>query len=334
MSQRVVGQLSLADAFVQRRTGLTERLEGFSSLLDWQAVDQVLRPLRPAERGAPGYPPLVLFRALLLAQWYGLSDERLEDELADRSSFRRFVGLSLADATPDHSTLWRFREALGREGLAEVAFGEVGRQFEERGLVLKKGTLIDATLVAAQAAKPKVPKAEASAAVPEGERPASKLVASTVDPDAGWTRRGGARLFGYKAHIGVDQASGLIRGQILTPAQVNETRVADQLIQGDEAAVYADKAYDSKARRKLLKKLKIKNRIQRRANKHHRLSARQEHRNKLIGHVRGRVETVFGFFKRVWHYRHVRYFNLRRNAAQLALMCMAYNLSRALRLIR
>ncbi len=334
MSEREVGQLSLADAFVKRRLGLNERLDHFSSLIDWQSIDGHLKPLRSAVRGAPGYPPLVLFKALLLAQWYGLSDERLEEELADRGSFRRFVGLSLADPTPDHTTLWRFREALGQERLAEVAFGEVYRQFEARGLVLKKGTLIDATLVAAQAAKPKAPKTPPPAPMPQGDRPPSKLVSSKVDPDAGWTRRGGVRLFGYKAHIGVDQGSGLIHGQVLTPAQVNDTQMADGLIQGDEAAVYADKAYDSEARRKLLKKLKIKNRIQRRANKHHRLTGREELRNKLIGRVRGRVETVFGFFKRVWHYRRVRYFNLRRNAVQLALMCTAYNLNRALRLAR
>lgn len=332
MSQRVVGQLSLADAVVKRRRGLNERLERFSAVIDWPAVDKVLQALRRSDRGAPGYPPLVLFKALLLAQWYSLSDERLEEELADRGSFRRFVGLSLADPTPDHSTLWRFREALGH-GLARAAFGEIHRQFQERGLVLKQGTLIDATLVAAQAAKPKAPKSPPPAAAAEGERPASKLVPSDVDPDAGWTRRGGSRVFGYKAHVAVDQGSGLIRDQVLTSAQINETTIADQLIQRDEAAVYADKAYDSQARRKLLKKLKIKDRIQRRGNKHHSLSARQQRRNKLIGLVRGRVETVFGFFKRVWHYRRVRYFNLRRNAAQLALMCTAYNLNRVLRLV-
>lgn len=330
MSERPTGQMSLADALVKQREGLNKRLERMASQIDWSRVETVLSPLRRGRLGAPGYAPLVLFKALLLAQWYGLSDERLEEELADRVTFRRFVGLGLADETPDHTTLWRFREALGAAGLQTAAFAEINRQFDARGLILRQGTLIDATLVEAQAARPRPPKEQQE--TPPGERPPSKLVRSTVDPDADWTRRGGRRHFGYKGHIAVDQGSGLIRQQMMTPASVNETRVADTLYLGDERAIYADKAYDSHARRRLLHKLGIKNRIQSRGNRHHDPTARALRRNTLIGRVRGRVETVFGFFKRVWHYRRVRYFNLRRNAVQFALMCTAYNLSRALRL--
>lgn len=330
MSERQTGQMSLADALVRQREGLNKRLERMASLIDWSQVEASLSPLRRSRLGAPGYAPLVLFKALLLAQWYGLSDERLEEELADRVTFRRFVGLGLADETPDHTTLWRFRETLGAAGVQTAAFAEINRQFDQRGLILRQGTLIDATLVEAQAARPRPPQEQAAA--PPGEPPPSKLVRSTVDPDADWTRRGGRRHFGYKGHIAVDQGSGLIRQQTMTPASINETSVADALYLGDERAIYADKAYDSHARCALLAKLGLKNRIQRRGNKHHPPPPRDRLRNALIGRVRGRVETVFGFFKRVWHYRRVRYFNLRRNAVQFTLMCTAYNLHRALRL--
>jgi IS5 family transposase len=330
MSERPTGQMSLADALVKQREGLNKRLERMGSQIDWSRIEAVLSPLRRGRMGAPGYAPLVLFKALLLAQWYGLSDERLEEELADRVTFRRFVGLGLADETPDHTTLWRFREALGAAGLQAAAFAEINRQFDARGLILRQGTLIDATLVEAQAARPRPPKEQEQA--PPGERPPSKLARSMVDADADWTRRGGRHHFGYKGHIAVDQGSGLIRRQTLTPASVNETSVADTLYRGDERAIYADKAYDSHARRARLHSLGLKNRIQRRGNKHHPPTARETLRNRLIGRLRGRVETVFGFFKRVWHYRRVRYFNLRRNAVQFTLMCTAYNLSRALRL--
>lgn len=331
MSERQSGQMSLADALVKQREGLNKRLERMASLIEWGRVEVALAPLRRSPLGAPGYAPLVLFKALLLAQWYGLSDERLEEELADRVTFRRFVGLGLADETPDHTTLWRFREALGKAGLAASAFGEINRQFDQRGLILRQGTLIDATLVEAQAARPRPPQEEA--APPAGEPPPSKLVRSAVDGDADWTRRAGRHHFGYKGHIAVDQGSGLIRHQTMTPASLNETSVADTLYLGDERALYADKAYDSHARRALLGKLGVKNRIQRRGNKHHPPTRRELRRNALIGRIRGRVETVFGFFKRVWHYHRVRYFNLRRNAVQFSLMCTAYNLSRALRLV-
>ena len=333
MSERVRGQLSLADSLAHRRRGLNEWLDRVSAVIDWRPVEGLLSPLAPPVRGAPGYAPLILFKAVLVAQWHGLSDEAMEAALDDRRSFRRFCELDAMDAVPDHTTLWRFREALGKGGLAQAAFDEIGRQLERRGLVIKKGTLIDASLIAAQAAPPPRPETPPPSSSAPGERPASLLVKSEIDPDAGWTRRGRRRFFGYKVHVGVDQGSGLIRRQALTGAEVNDTTLGDALIVGDERAVYADKAYDSHARRDALKARRIKYRIQKRANKHHPvLSARDTRRNRLIGRIRGRVETVWAFMKRVWGYRRVRYFNGTRNRTQFALLCIAYNLRRALTL--
>jgi IS5 family transposase len=323
----------LADGLVSRRKGLNDRLEQVATLIDWAALEHVLRSVAPAHRGAPGYAPLVLFKAVLLAQWHRLSDEAMEAALEDRLSFRRFCGLGLMDAVPDHTTLWRFREALGQANLAAAIFDEIDRQLERRGLMIKEGTLIDASLIAAQARPPAKPATPPPSA--PGEPPRSLLIKSQVDPDAGWTRRGRTRFFGYKAHIGVDHGSGLIRRQALTGAEVNDTVVADALIVGDERAVYADKAYDTHARRARLKASGIKDRIQRRPNKHHpTLSARHTHRNNLIGRVRGRVETVWAFMKRILGYSRVRYFNGARNRVQFALLCMAYNLRRAPQLAR
>lgn len=332
MSERKRGQMSLADGLVSRRKGLSERLDQVSRLIDWAAVELLLSPLAPSERGAPGYAPLVLFKAVLLAQWHSLSDEAMEEALADRLSFRRFCGLSLMDAVPDHTTLWRFREALGKAELSAATFAEIERQLDRRGLIVKKGTLIDASLIAAQAAVPPVPATPEEPAAPAAAPP-SQLVKSETDPDAGWTRRGRRRVFGYKAHIGVDQSSGLIRRAAFTSAAVNDTVMGDGLIAGDERAVYADKAYDAHARREHLRQRGIKYRIQQRANKHHpKLSGRQTRRNILIGRIRGRVETVWAFMKRIWSYRRVRYFNLLRNRTQFLLLCIAYNVNRMIRL--
>ncbi len=310
MSERGRGQMSLADGLVRRRKGLNEGLDRLSALIEWTALERLLGPLAPSERGAPGYAPIVLLKAVLLAQWHSLSDEAMEQALEDRLSFRRFCGLGLMDAVPDHTTLWRFREALGKAGLADACFAEIERQIGRRGFVIRKGTLVDASLIAAQAVAPPKPAAPAEPPVP-GAPPPRQLVKSETDPDAGWTRRGRRRFFGYKAHIGVDQGSGLIRRAELTSAAVNDTVMGDRLIAGDEHAVYADKAYDAHARRERLRAHGIKYRIQRRANKHHpTLSARDTRRNILIGRIRGRVETVWAFMKRVWRYRRVRYFNL------------------------
>lgn len=327
MAERDVGQLSFSDALRYRRAGVNERLSKIDGLIEWPRIEALLQPLAPPKRGAPGYPPLLLFKAVLLAQWNGLSDEAMEEMLADRWSFQRFCGLGAADRLPDHSTLWRFREALAKSGLGDRLFAEINRQLDGHNLILRQGTLVDATLVQAQARKPPKP-ALTSAADADGRAP-SLLVKSVVDPDAGWTRRGGVRFFGYKAHVGVDQGSGLIRSQRFTSAEVNDTVMADELIMWDEKAVYADKAFDTAERRASLKQAGIKDRIQHRPNKHHPLKSIQTRRNRLIGKVRGRVETVFGHLKRICGFSRVRYFNKARNAASFALLCIAYNLNKA-----
>ncbi len=210
-----------------------------------------------------------------------------------------------------------FREALVKRELSERLFAEINRQLEAQHLLVKAGTLIDATLVEVQAKKPPIS--------------AGGGAKSLTDQDAAWTRKNGKSHFGYKAHLGADQTSGLIRKAQLTPASVNDTEAADALIMGDEAAVYADKAYASKARRTRLKAQGIKDRIMHRSHKHRRgLPVWQAKGNALIAPVRAAVERVFGTLKRSYGYRRVRFFNLGRNAAQLQLLCAAFNLRRAL----
>ncbi len=134
-------QLSLADAMVARRKGQNERLERIGALLNWGRIEQLLAPIYAAGEGRPAYRPLVMLRALLLQQWYSLSDPELEEALSDRLSFRRFVGLSLEEEVPDHSTLSRYRSQLAQRGLSAQVFAEVNRQLERRGLMVKPARL-------------------------------------------------------------------------------------------------------------------------------------------------------------------------------------------------
>jgi IS5 family transposase len=316
----------MAEAFLHPSIGRNLRLEAISGRIDWPVVEASLKGLRSGERGAPPYAALMMVKALLLQQWYGLSDTGLEEALLDRMSFRRFVGLSGDEAGPDHSTLWRFRQALARQGLDKALLEAVNGQLDAQGLIVRQGTLIDASLIAAQSHPPGPAPAE------EVEPGGSRLVGTPREPDADWTRRGAVRFFGYKAHIAVDRGSGLVRRVLFTPASVNDTVVADDLVLGDEREVWADKAYDSHARRARLMTARIKNRICRRGNKHHRLSIWSERRNRAIAWVRGRVETLFAILKR--HYRHdrARYLTLSRNHTDLLLACTAINLRRSLRL--
>jgi transposase, IS5 family len=326
MAHREVGQLSLADSLVAK-VGTNATLERLSALIDWTALAALLQSIHSAPAGRKAYPPVVMFKALLLQQWYGLSDPALEAALADRLSFRRFCGLALDDATPDHVTVHRFREALQKQALAERAFAAVNRQIDAHQLILRRGTLIDASLVEAAVKRPKPPEG-AAALAPDQGRPPSKLVRSALDPDAAWTKKGGRHHFGYKAHVGVDQGSGLIRTQLLTPANVNDTVRADELISGDEGAVYADQAYDTKARRAALKAGKIKDRLMHRPNKHHKLTPWQARRNDAIAKRRAPVEQIFARLKCLYGWTRVRYRGLARNAVHFALLCTALNLKR------
>jgi IS5 family transposase len=308
-------QRSFVEAFASTKLGRNERLERMASQVKWYRFEKLLHKLEPEAAGRPPIDPLLMFKALLLQQWYALSDAELEDALNDRVSFRRFVGLALEADAPDHTTLCRFRNRLIDVGLMERLFAEFDRQMEGRGLVLKQGTMVDATLVEAACSRP-----------PHGADDAS------VDPDARFAKKEGqsGSSYGYKAHIGVDQGTRLIRSAVLTPANVNETTMADALIRGDERAVYGDKAYAKQARRERLKAAGIKDRIMHKSwGGGPPLSPWQRRRNTLIAPIRASVETVFAVLKRRMAYYRVRYLGLHKNAAHFLLLALAYNMRRA-----
>jgi IS5 family transposase len=262
----------------------------------------------------------------LLAQWYGLSDPATEEAVGDRLSFRRFCGLSLQDAVPDHSTIKRFRDALGTHGLDRKVFDAVNTQLDRQGLILRKGTLVDASLIASSVNPPPKPK-EPQPPDADGREP-SKLVRSEHDPDAAWTRKNGKHFFGYKIHVGVDQGSGLIRRALMTDASVNDTVRADELYCGDEKAVYADAAYHTHRRQSDLEAAGIAAHLMRRANKHHRLSPEEQVLNRAIGVTRGPVEQVFARTKTTYRWARVRCIGLARNTTHFLMMCIAMNLKR------
>lgn len=313
MAVKQTGQLSLVETFLGGKAiGGASPLDRLSGLVKWYRFEKLLARLRDDGPGRPAWPPLVLFKALLLQATYGLSDRELEEALADRLSFRRFVGLGLEEGVPDYTVLTRFRNLLLAESLLERLFAELDRQLEKAGVMLKRGTMLDATLIETVA------------------RPSSDERAS-IDADA---RYGGPKgkdgpTFGYKAHVGVDEGSGLIRSLITTPANVNETVVADQLLRGDERCVWADAAYDTRARRARLKAEGVKARIARRPNKHHpKLPARLRTYNQLIARRRAAVETTFATLKRRMRLSAIRYVGLAKASAQVLLAAIAFNMRR------
>lgn len=310
MAIKRTGQLGFADAVVAG-TG-NASLNRLAGLVRWYRFDKLLGKLRDGGPGRAAWPPLLLFKALLLGALYGLSERELEEALSDRLSFRRFVGLGLEESVPDHTVLNRFRNELVQLSLYDKLFGELDKQLEAAGVVLKHGTMLDATVI------------EAVSRPPDGERRPS------LDADAGFAKRSGkpGSVFGYKAHVGVDQGSGLIRAVVTTPANVNDTTPADRLIRGDETVVLADAAYHTHARQAALEAAGIKPRLARRANKHHPLSPRLRRYNRLIARQRAAVETIFATLKQRMKLRLIRYRGLLKASAQITLCAMAFNLRR------
>lgn len=156
MSGQFDGQFSFADALITVRPG-QQRLDKLLSVVRWYRFEKLLAKLKPetgVASGRPSYPALMMFKALLLQSLYGLSDSELEEALYDRLSFRRFCGLALDAAVPDHSTLCRFRNRLVEAGLLERLFVELDRQLDDAGLILRRGTMLDATVIETSAARP------------------------------------------------------------------------------------------------------------------------------------------------------------------------------------
>ena len=319
MSCRDFSQPSFAEAFVTGYTHGGGFLEEIDEAFDWGAFEVLLSPIHGSTKGAPGYPPVTMFKIVLLQQWCSLSDPAAEEAVRDRLSFRRFCGLPLDRETPDHASIWRFRQTIDKLGLSEALLAEGNRQLDARGLVVKRGTLVDATIIAAAVKRP----------------PYDGGGVNPRDPDARFAVKRKKTYFGYKAHLAVDEGSGLVRQAEMTSANVHDARMAEALIQGDEQGYFADKAYDSQAFRDTLERAKIMDGVLWRV-KHRRypLETWQKWVNAWAAGIRSGVERAHATMKRWYGMSRVRYLGLSRNTCHLQFVAMAMNMKRALVLAR
>jgi transposase, IS5 family len=318
MPRRRVGQLGLMDAAVSRRgNGGVDALAQIDGLVDWAPLARLLAPVHASPRGEASYPPLVMFKVLLLQKWHGLSDPGMEAALSDRLSFMRFAGLSLEDRTPDHTTIWRFRQALAAGGLIEALMAELSRQLGAAGVTLRTGTLIDASLVTSAARRPRMDEGKTS----------------PVDPEArfGAANDRGRFAFGYKVHVAVDRGSGLVGALAVTPASVQDVAVAPALLAAAAGTVYADRGYDSEDLRAALAVRGLGDGIMRRRRSGGRdalLPLDVVARNHELSLIRRAVESLFGTMKRIYRLGRMRCFTQARNHVDLHLFAIAFNLRR------
>jgi transposase, IS5 family len=302
MARRSIGQERFGfDRETDRLMGLDELL----SALDFSAPAELLSPVYSAAKGEPAWPPLALFKALLLATWYDLSDVALAEALTDRASFRRFCGFSRDEATPERTAFVRFRRMLIACGLDRSLFETITLQLESKGAAVRKGTLIDATIIAS---------------------------ASKGDGEARWAKhKKKAPVHGYKAHVAADRDTGLIREVIVTPANEADVSVGPEIIPDEPGEVYGDKAYDALSVEKAILRAGGTPRILRKGQRGQ-PAQRFEEINRPLCPIRARVEKIFGTWKRSYRLRQMRWIGLAKATLQIHLAAIAYNYKRYWRL--
>ena len=309
-------QLSLLDSVFNTRTKKSrtdELLKKIDGWVDWHGLERVCEPAYAFGIGRPSIPIVVAIKCLILQYLYDLSDPELEDALIDRLSFQRFTRLTFDSDIPDYSTIWRFRERLIHAGLYKALFEAIICQLETRGYVVRKGTIVDATLVKA---------ARKHHARPEGEPESPQQ-----DREATTTKRGNKVYYGYKGHIGMDQESGIIREVSFTTASVHDSQEFANLLAGDERAIFGDKGYANDEVKRHCRRRGIYYGI---LDKGYRgrpkLSPRQKHRNRIKSKIRSAVERPFAHFKHLMGYTASRYVTLARNGFHFISLCMIENI--------
>lgn len=306
----------LNDELAQVRTKKKEFLAQIEEIIPWGEWLGIIRPCYyKGERGNKPYELELMLRLYMLSNLYDLSDEGTVAETIDSRAFSEFCGVDSSNQIPDGDTLGRFRNLLIRNGLQEKLFQQVVELLQEKKLILKKGTIVDSTLISAPSS--------------------TKNREKKRDPDAHSTKKGNQWHFGYKAHIGVDKDTGLVHTVKVTGANVHDVTVVPDLLTGEEASVYGDSGYlgadkreDAVLRNKSGKKIryKINRRPSQIKNKPIRSQAQIKRREHEKSSVRAKVEHVFAVVKRQLRFRKTRYRGLVKQTAKLNIMFALANL--------
>ncbi len=316
MAMRKNAAMGFVDCMLDGGPRSAAMLERLDAATPW---DKLARPIAKLpeynnKNGRPPWSPVTMLKCLLLAKWYNLSDPQLEEQLLDRISFRKFVGLSFSDATPDETTFVRFRKRLREAGLCRTLFDAVNRHIDRQGLLVREGTMVDATIIEQSRGRRR----------DDGTH--------TRDEDASSTVKHGKSSFGYKAHIAVD-VSGIVTDYRFTTAREHDSKRIDELVKRERTAVYADGAYTSEERRTKLRARGVIDGICYKRNRNQaELYDWQRRWNEIVSRVRARVEHPFAMLKHQLGLRRVRYRGLERNGFDICMALIACNLKRSVHL--
>ena len=276
-------------------------LAEMEAVVPWGRLFALIAPYYPKAGPKGGRPPMpleVMLRVYFLQNWYALSDPMAEETLYDSEAMRRFAGIELGDdRIPDETTILNFRHLLERHGLSEAIFAEVNAHLSDKGITLRSGTLVDATIIDAPSS--------------------TKNKAGARDPEMSSTKKGNDWYFGMKAHIGVDADSGVVHSLDTSTAKLHDSQVWDDLLHGEETSIWADKGYVSAEREAAFKGPGKAWGVMRKAPKGSPLHPLDERINRIIAMVRAKVEHPFRVVKRQFGHVKTRYRGLAKNRAQL-----------------
>ena len=302
MSQRSFA--SAEYAMKKKRTRREKFLAEMERIVPWSRLTAVIEPLYP-KSGRVGRPPIgvpKMLRMYCVRQWYSLADEALEDALYDSQALRDFVGIDLSrESVPDATTLLKFRRLLQDNDLTRTLLDEINAHLTEQGLLMRAGTIVDATIIAAPSS--------------------TKNEGKTRDPDMHQTKKGNQWFFGMKAHIGVDAESGIVHSVVATAANVGDITQAGALLHGEEEVAFGDAGYRGVNKREEAQGPRWHVAMQpgkrRKLDLTRKWARLLEQAEQLKASVRAKVEHPFHVVKNLFHHKKVRYKGLAKNAAQL-----------------
>lgn len=310
-----MSQLTFAEAeyaIKKRKTRRETFLEKMDTLIPWNKFEQQLgRHYAKGTVGRKPYPLNVMLRIHIMQLIYNLSDPAMEDALYEIESMRRFAGLRLSDNLPDETTILHFRHFIECHKLGQRLFDNVQEHLKSKGLALREGSIVDATIISAPTS--------------------TKNKQRERDPEMHQTKKGNEWYFGMKMHIGVDDATGLIHSIATTPANAHDITQVDKLLHGDEQRVWGDAGYVGIEKREEHKNRDVEWFIAMRPGQRAALPKRGDlaKAEKIKASVRAKVEHAFHYIKRVFGYSKVRYRGLGKNTSRLQVLAALANLLRA-----
>jgi IS5 family transposase len=284
-------------------------LQEMDSIIPWKKILHAIEPFYVDQHmGRKRKELKLMLKIYFLQQWFDLSDPEAEQEIYDRCSFQKFLEIDLlSDAVPDETTILNFRHLLEEHNLQEQFLEIVNALLEEKGFLLKKGTIADATLIAAPSS--------------------TKNTDKKRDPEMHQTKKGNQWYFGMKGHIGVDVDSGIVHSVEGTAANVHDRNKLQDLLHGKEQAIFGDSGYASDNDKEACRKYGVIHwKVNDKGRRNHPLSSRQRKKNRKKSSVRAKVEHPFRIIKDQWGHRKVRYRGIRKNTLQLHTLFALANL--------